>query len=49
MKNKQYYSIKNLIINHEKLINMIDEKILPIKQILLEDLKQLKKLINEIN
>jgi hypothetical protein len=38
------YKLKNILKNHAKLLSMISDKLLPIKQVLLEDVQEMEKL-----
>ena len=42
---KNNTDIKNILNNHEKLLSMIDSKMLPIKEVLLKDVEEIKSIL----
>jgi hypothetical protein len=46
MKHNQVKKLENILENHNKLISMISGNILPIKQILIDDVKTMKQILD---
>ena len=46
MKNNQVKKLENILDNHSKLLSMISGNVLPIKQVLIDDVQVMKQILD---